>query len=114
MTIEEAIQHCKEAATENRQYALEFARVNVYDSARNCQECAAEHEQLAEWLTELKQRREHEVNRAEILRLCNEIEDIACDIGNQTMNDIVHAEARMIFDKVKAIGKELTGDVGTD
>ena len=61
MTIEEAIQHCKDVATENRQYALEFARVNVYDSARNCQECAAEHEQLAEWLTELKQRREAEI-----------------------------------------------------
>ena len=55
---------------------------------------------------------EPNVNRAEILRLCNDIEDIACDIGNQTMNDIVHAEARMIFDKVKAIGKELNGDAG--
>ena len=53
---------------------------------------------------------EQKVNRAEILRLCNEIEDIACDIGNQTMNDVVYAEARMIFDKVKAIGKELTGN----
>lgn len=62
MTIEEAIQHCKEVATENRRCALEFARVNVYDTARNCQECAAEHEQLAEWLTELKQRREAEIS----------------------------------------------------
>ena len=58
MTIEDAIQHCKEVAEENRQYALDFARVNIYDSARTCQACAAEHEQLAEWLTELKQRRE--------------------------------------------------------
>ena len=57
---------------------------------------------------------EPKVNRAAILRLCNEIEDIACDIGNQTMNDVVYAEARMIFDKVKAIRKELTGDAGTD
>lgn len=54
------------------------------------------------------------IDRAEILRLCNEIEDIACDISNQTMNDVVYAEARMIFDKVKEIGKELTGDAGTD
>ena len=54
-----------------------------------------------------------DVNRAEILRLCNEIEDIACDIGNLTMNDVVYAEARMIFDKVKEIGKELTGDAGS-
>lgn len=62
MTIEEAIQHCKEIVTENRRCALEFARVNVYDSARYCQKCAAEHEQLAEWLTELKQRREAEIS----------------------------------------------------
>ena len=51
-----------------------------------------------------------DINRAVILRLCNEIEDVACDIGNQTMNDIVYAEAQMIFDKVKAIVKEMTGD----
>ena len=57
---------------------------------------------------------EPKVNRSEILRLCNEIEDIACDISNQTMNDVVYAEARMIFDNVKAIGKELNGDAGTD
>jgi hypothetical protein len=62
MTLEETIEHFKEVASENRQYALEFARVHIYDSARNCQECAVEHEQLAEWLTELKQRREAETS----------------------------------------------------
>ena len=51
-----------------------------------------------------------DIDRAAILRLCNEIEDIACDISNQTMNDVVYAEARMIFDNVKEIGKELNGD----
>lgn len=117
MTLEEAIRHCREVAQQSRcigkRLSVSGVAAMVKEGA-DCEECAAEHEQLAEWLAELKQRREHEVNRAEILRLCNEIEDIACDIGNQTMNDIVHAEARMIFDKVKAIGKELTGDVGTD
>ena len=52
----------------------------------------------------------HDIDRAAIMRLCNEIEDIACDISKQTMNDVVYAEARMIFDKVKEIGKELTED----
>ena len=50
MTIEEAIQHCKEQAA-----ALRMTGDN------GCAECAAEHEQLAEWLTELKQRREAEI-----------------------------------------------------
>ncbi len=40
MTIEEAIKHCKEVA----------AGKTVQG---NCPECAAEHEQLAEWLEEL-------------------------------------------------------------
>lgn len=40
MTIEEAIQHCHEVAE------------------KECTECGKEHLQLAEWLTELKQRKE--------------------------------------------------------
>lgn len=40
MTIEEAINHCKEVAKSK------------------CDSCGAEHEQLAEWLIELKERRE--------------------------------------------------------
>lgn len=51
------------------------------------------------------------MNTAKIAKLCNEIEDIACHIGNITMNDVVYAEAQMIFDKVKEIGKELTVNV---
>ena len=38
MTLDEAIQHCKEKS--------------------DCTECGAEHKQLAEWLRELKERRE--------------------------------------------------------
>ena len=49
LTLDEAIQHCKEQAA-----ALRMA------SDYGCDECAAEHEQLAEWLTELKQCREAE------------------------------------------------------
>jgi hypothetical protein len=48
------------------------------------------------------------MDKAKIAKLCNEIEDIACDISQQTMNDIVSAESRMIFDKVKEIAAEIT------
>lgn len=60
MTIDDAIKHCNEVSNENRRSALEFERVNVYDAAKSCQSCAKEHEQLAMWLEELKQRREQE------------------------------------------------------
>lgn len=53
----------------------------------------------------------HGADAAKIQKLCNDIEDIACHIGNITMNDVVYAEAHMIFDKVKEIGKELTVNV---
>ena len=54
MTIEEAIEHCKEQAAKLR---------TTGDCG--CVECAAEHEQLAEWLVELKQRREAKGQRGE-------------------------------------------------
>ena len=58
MTIDEAIQHCKEVAKENRKTALEYARAYAWDTAHGCRECANEHEKLASWLVELKERRE--------------------------------------------------------
>ena len=61
MELDEAIKHCHERAEENRKKADEwyaggcsFAQVEGND----CLECAKEHEQLAGWLTELKERRE--------------------------------------------------------
>ena len=48
------------------------------------------------------------MNKAKIAKLCNEIEDFACDISQQTMNDIVSAESRIIFDKAKEIAAEIT------
>ena len=62
MTIEEEIEHCKEIATESRAAALTYARENYYETAITCKAFGQEHEQLAEWLTELKQRREAEIS----------------------------------------------------
>ena len=49
-----------------------------------------------------------EVDSAKIAKLCNEIEDIACDIARITMNDVIFAESRMIFDKAKDIDAEVS------
>lgn len=57
MTLEEAIEHCKEVAKESREAALSYARENAYETAISCKACGHEHEQLAEWLEELQQRR---------------------------------------------------------
>lgn len=52
MTIEEAIKHCEEKAKQLEGYA------EPYRSMGNCEKCAEEHRQLAEWLKELKKYRE--------------------------------------------------------
>jgi hypothetical protein len=39
-----------------------YEHVGLDHAAHGCNECAAEHEQLAEWLTELKQRKEAEIS----------------------------------------------------
>ena len=56
LTIDEAIKHAKEVADMNYNDAEKFDSndsVENYMKA-NCMECAKEHEQLAEWLEELK------------------------------------------------------------
>ena len=51
MTIDEAIEHSREKAKEQRYYANFEHNGMMYQS---CVKCAEEHEQLAEWLEELK------------------------------------------------------------
>lgn len=50
-----------------------------------------------------------DIDRASILRLCNEIEDIVNEIAAcaETIDYSMH---KVITDKLKEIGKELTGD----
>ena len=59
MTINEAIKHCLEVAEENetkaQQIGVQLIGSAVDRYATECRECAADHRQLAEWLTELKE-----------------------------------------------------------
>lgn len=64
MTLEEAIQHCREVAEERH------AEAHYSEDHVGCDECAAEHEQLAKWLEELLRRREDmAVQRGQSARL---------------------------------------------
>lgn len=68
MELDEAIKHCNEKATELDQDAQQWLECNpigessarpdkAYEVCREyeaCRECAAEHRQLAEWLTDYK------------------------------------------------------------
>ena len=58
MTIDEAIKHCEEVAWENDRKAMCVEEAYQTTEQQNCEQCAADHRQLAEWLTELKDLRD--------------------------------------------------------
>ena len=59
MKLEEAIKHAKDVATKKYRQAM-LLRANAEDEKHaRCIECMKEHEQLAEWLEELKELREY-------------------------------------------------------
>ena len=62
MTLEEAIQHVREVALSNAACGVAYRKGGQTMLADGCDACATEHEQLAKWLIELKQRREAEIS----------------------------------------------------
>ena len=54
MTLDEAILHAREVAERNRKQYKNCPSDRTDIRHQTCQECAEEHEQLAEWLEELK------------------------------------------------------------
>ncbi len=68
MTIDEAIAHAREKAEQNRNRALHFNTVK-------CIKCAEEHDQLADWLTHLKEYQQLE-EQGRLLKLPCKVGDI--------------------------------------
>jgi len=58
MTLDEAIKHCEEVAKSNRNEVERGVWEKDSPTEQRCISCAEEHEQLAEWLKELKEWRE--------------------------------------------------------
>ena len=73
MTLDEAIKHCLEQAEENDNCADKCEAVYGEDNGiiEACRECANDHRQLAEWLRELKERREADVQNEVLQYLFN-------------------------------------------
>ncbi len=75
LTLDEAIKHCEEKAKELKKDYERAVALNI--PSEGCLECANEHEQLAGWLTELKQRREEDSSplKADLVSYCKGLED---------------------------------------
>ena len=74
LTLDEAIKHCEEKAEEQRERIITVLNdvCEVYDP--DCEKCAEEYEQLAEWLKELKGLKENSSAqdfKSEIFRMVN-------------------------------------------
>lgn len=78
MTIDEAINHCLERAEENDNCADKCEAVYGEDNGiiEACRECAADHRQLAEWLTELKEAKR--LLKAAVDDMYNSVNDVHC------------------------------------
>ena len=85
MTLDEAIKHCEEKAEELREQP--FKEKMDIEEVADCEECAEEHEQLAEWLKELKAYKEASkgdlISRSELKKCA-----IPCEIHNGALTDL--------------------------
>lgn len=68
MTLDEAIRHCEEVAEANDQGLYDAIALGGQNPTQEeitaCEQCAADHRQLAEWLRELQRYREQERKQA--------------------------------------------------
>lgn len=73
MTLDEAIAHAREVAKRQRDAQIKYFGRLTCDSIEKLNKCEKEHEQLAEWLEELKELREVEDKFKRNINFFNEI-----------------------------------------
>lgn len=93
LTLDTAIKHCLDVAEQNEISAITYKnckeiKANMYEkltaekAENDCRECAADHRQLAEWLTELKElREENKVLMQERDRLIKEKSELVSKVS---------------------------------
>ena len=88
MTIDEAIKHCLEVAENNEQFASgKWIGSEGEANRQECEQCAADHRQLAEWLRDLKEaKRLLKLAILDIYHKCS-CENFDCDICVKTECD---------------------------
>lgn len=102
LTLEDAISHAKEVAEKNYRGA-DFESIDSVDDdiKANCIKCAEEHEQLAEWLGELKSYKDLD-EQGLLVRLPCKVGDsvfiiVGKDISRQGIRKIEISDNSIIF-----------------
>ena len=131
MTLDEAILHAREVAERNRKQYKNCPSDRTDIRYQTCEECAEEHEQLAEWLEELKAYRASVFSGDMTQKMlkeeyCNAVDDFAeklnakCDgmikeKWNSNVTPISWAEAYADFkDDIDDISEQLKVGVTND
>ena len=95
MTLDEAIAHAREVAEEQRK-ACDLAW--VWDNPDNIKKCAEEHDQLAEWLEELKFLKQWKSDVVD--SFCkydvSSFEELVTNTRNKAIDDFVKEICKMI------------------
>ena len=119
MDIDEAIAHAREAA-ERKRRAINFeSEDNIDDDIKmNCLKCAEEHEQLAEWLEELKELREAEDKFKRNINFFNEINvkvrNQAIDDFKSEVKDLINNSTVIRHKDVDEIAEQLKAGITND
>ena len=115
MTLDEAIAHAREVAEEQRK-ACDLAW--VWDNPDNIKKCAEEHDQLAEWLEELKFLKQWKSDIME--EFCrydvSSFEELIANARNKAIDDFVNGMWRQldsdeVFEKYKDLENIVIEDI---
>lgn len=128
MTLDEAIKCAEDVAEESQRIVdtgIVFDNITIdelyaddtviiEEKLKNCQLCAEEHKQLAEWLKELKQLREQTRNESMLDKITDEIEKLNyVDYGSMYSFEShqgareMKADVLQIIDKYKAESEDI-------
>ena len=109
MTLDETIIHAREVAERNRKQYKNCPSDRTDIRYQTCEECAEEHEQLAEWLEELKSYRASVFSGYMTQKMLKEEYNKAIDDLLGVMNQITYncQDADELFEKICDLAEQL-------
>lgn len=113
LTLDEAIAHARETSAKKRKQADNYRTYSLHDghvwndNIEGCEDCAKEHEQLAEWLTQLKEYQQLE-KQGRLLKLpCKVGDDVYYILGIPNETPCTIDKCTFDLSDINKIGKTL-------
>ena len=113
LTLDEAITHARETSAKKRKQADNYRTYSLHDghvwndNIEGCEDCAKEHEQLAEWLTQLKEYRQLEKQGRLIKLPCKVGDDVYYILGIPNKTPCTIDKCTFGLSAINKIGKTL-------